>query len=42
MCYSKENILLIPKLRLKKDSVSIDYFIALKCKEGCHYEKVIH
>lgn len=42
MCYSKENILLIPKLSLKEDSVSIDYFIALKCKEEYHYEKVIH
>ncbi len=42
MCYSKENILLIPNLSLKEDSVNIDYFIALKYKEGYHYEKVIH
>ena len=42
MCSSKENILLIPKLSLKEDRVSIDYFIVLKCKEGYHYEKVIH
>ena len=38
MCYSENDILLVPKLGLKEDGMNTDYFIALKCKEGCHFD----
>ena len=39
MCYSENDILLVPKLGLKEDGLSTDYFISLKCKERYHFDR---